>query len=230
MSSLGKCDEGVDSCPRDPHTGAGKRCGENRYQRRRIKRAGLKLLGREGWHCVFFGHEQVIHLEIRATGATQAGDAPIIDDLDCGSRENHKANIGRAIQVATRRVPFMNDRIPNRPMAVLDEAAVAPTPGDLIAPADCDGLSGRVDAASKAAAIAEDFPSRRLRRDTRRAELNTEATIEHQPTEPSARDNSSMTFANSVNVSSGPPMELQRHRRKKPAAVIGSTNSVGSVR
>src|SRR6516225_7205671 len=129
---------------------------------------------------------------------------PIVDDLNVGCREDHEPDIRRSAIVEAPGLAVMHDRVADRPLAMLDEAAVTPAPGDAKSSGNGDGLPSRVNAArsrllrSKICLPAPSaiYPVSRLQ---------TEATIAHQPTDPSARDNSSMTVRNSGEVSSGPP-------------------------
>jgi hypothetical protein len=83
---------------------------------------------------------------------------PAVDNLDRGRRHDHEANVRGAIAVATRCLTIVHNRIPNRPGAVMDEAAVAPTPADPKASWYRHSLSRRVDASSQSAmAITENL-------------------------------------------------------------------------
>jgi hypothetical protein len=106
---------------------------------------------------MFFRHKEIMNLKIIAAGAPETRDMPVIDDLSLRRRENHEADVGSAIRVAARCIPLMDDRIPDRPIAVLDEAAIAPAPTDPIAPGDRERLSGRVYAPGKTATSAENL-------------------------------------------------------------------------
>src|SRR5580704_9670979 len=52
----------------------------------------------------------------------------------------------------------------------------------------------------------------------------------HQPTDPSCRDNSSMTVRKLSGSTSAPPRSCGTHMRNKPAACIASTSAGGRVR
>src|SRR5262245_40962333 len=91
---------------------------------------------------------------------------PVVDDLCLGGRENHKTDVRCTAGVASLCFAVMHDRVADRPMALLYEAAIAPAPGYAKSSGNRDGFSGRIDTASESAVLGEDLSTNVLRQIT----------------------------------------------------------------
>src|ERR1700732_4163047 len=85
---------------------------------------------------------------------------PIVDDLNVGCLEAHHPDIRRSAIVEAPGFAVMHDRVADRPLAMLDEAAVTPAPGDAKSSGNGAGFPGRVTAARQSVIAVKDLSAR----------------------------------------------------------------------